>query len=65
MKKAALIIVALVWISTLIILIISLTDVYPKNIFSEYRLIVGLAFITITAVLKPMYNATVTKGLRF
>jgi hypothetical protein len=59
MKKATLIIIGLVWILALIILIISLTDLYPNNIFSEYRLIIGIAFITTTGFLKPIYNSVI------
>jgi hypothetical protein len=59
MKKATLIIIGLVWILALIILIISLTDLYPNNIFGEYRLIIGIAFITITGFLKPIYNSVI------
>lgn len=62
MKKITLIIIALVWILALIILIISLTNLYPNNIFREHRLIVGIAFITITGFLKPIYNSTINKG---
>ena len=61
MKKTALIILAIVWISALIILIISLTNLYPNNVFSEHRLIVGIAFITITGFLKPIYNSVTNK----
>tara|TARA_R110002096_G_scaffold419055_1_gene623479 strand:- start:4 stop:207 length:204 start_codon:yes stop_codon:yes gene_type:complete len=61
-KKTTLIILALVWISALIILIISLTNLYPNNVFSEHRLIVGIAFITITGFLKPIYNSVINKA---
>ena len=61
MKKTTLIILGLVWISALIILIISLTNLYPNNIFSQYRLVIGIAFITITGFLKPIYNSVVNK----
>jgi len=60
MKKATLIIIGLVWILALIILIISLTDLYPNNIFSEYRLIIGIAFITTTGLLKQIYNSVIS-----
>jgi len=61
MKKTTLIIIGIVWLLALIILIISLTDLYPNNIFSEYRLIIGIAFITITGFLKPIYNSAINK----
>tara|TARA_B100000780_G_C21114497_1_gene450754 strand:- start:654 stop:851 length:198 start_codon:yes stop_codon:yes gene_type:complete len=62
MKKTTLIIIGLVWIFALIILIISLTNLYPNNIFKEYRLIIGIAFITITGFLKLIYNSAINKG---
>lgn len=62
MKKTALIILALVWISALIILIISLTNLYPNNVFSEHRFIVVIAFITITGFLKPIYSSVISKA---
>lgn len=61
MKKFILIIIALFWISSLAILIISLTDLYPENIFKEYRLIIGIAFIAITGLLKPIYSSITNK----
>ncbi|QCX38155.1 hypothetical protein FF125_06825 [Aureibaculum algae] len=61
MKKATLIIFGLVWIMVLIILIISLTNLYPNNIFREYRLIIGIALLTITGLLKPIYNSVINK----
>tara|TARA_R110001592_G_scaffold233310_1_gene490908 strand:+ start:107 stop:286 length:180 start_codon:yes stop_codon:yes gene_type:complete len=57
-----LIIIALFWISSLAILIISLTDFYPENIFKEHRLIVGIGFITITGLLKPIYSSVVKEN---
>jgi hypothetical protein len=62
MKKTTLIIIGLVWLLSLIILIISLTNLYPNNIFREYRLIIGIAFITITGLLKPIYNSVINKA---
>lgn len=62
MKIITLVMIALVWVSALIILIISLTNLYPNNIFKEYRLIVGIAFITITGFLKPIYNSAINKN---
>ncbi|WP_339917756.1 hypothetical protein [Yeosuana marina] len=61
MKTIALITVGLIWISSLIILIISLTDIYPENNFKEHRLIIGIAFITITGLLKPIYKSVTKK----
>jgi hypothetical protein len=39
---------ALIWISSLIVLVIALTDLVPNNPFKDYRLIVGLAFLALT-----------------
>ena len=61
MKKTTLIIISLVWVSALIILIISLTNLYPNTIFSKHRLIIGITFITITRFLKPIYNSILNK----
>ncbi|SDG46652.1 hypothetical protein [Psychroflexus sediminis] len=61
MKKTTLFIIGLVWILALMILIISLTDLYPNNVFSEYRLIIGIAFISITGLLKLIYNSVTNK----
>lgn len=61
MKKITLIILVLVWISALIILIISLTNLYPNNIFSEHRIIVVISFITISGFSKSIYNSVTNK----
>lgn len=62
MKKIILIILVLVWVSSLVILIIALTDLYPNTIFKEFRSSVGIAFITLTGLLKLMYNAANKKS---
>ena len=62
MKKVILIAISLVWTLSLIILIISLTDIYPNNIFQEYRTIIGVAFISITGLFKPIYNSVIIKS---
>lgn len=61
MKKINFTLIALVWIISLIILIIALTDLYPDSILKEYRSSVGIAFITITGLLKLLYNAVKKK----
>jgi hypothetical protein len=40
----------------LIILIISLTDLVPKNPFKDYRLIIGIAFLAITGFIRLAYR---------
>lgn len=62
MKKIILIIIALFWISSLAVLTISLTDLYSENIFKEHRLIVVIGFITITGLLKPIYNSVIKEN---
>lgn len=47
MKKAILISLALIWIISLSILVIALTDLIPNNIFKEYKFIIVIGFITI------------------
>ena len=59
MKKFTLLGIALVWISALVITIISLTNIYPENLFQEYRYIIVIAFIAITGILKPIYNSVI------
>lgn len=55
-EKIALTFLVLIWISCLIILIIALTDLIPDNIFTEYRLVVGICFIAITGLIKVAYG---------
>lgn len=59
MKKRILTIIALIWISTLVILIISLTDLYPENFLKEHSFIIGIGFIATTGLLKPIYNSVI------
>lgn len=56
MKKILLVSIAFIWIGCLTILIIALTDLYPNNIFQEYQLLVGIAFISITGFLRIIFN---------
>lgn len=56
MKKIVLIILVLIWIIGLIILIIALTDLVPNSIFKQYRMDVGIGFITLTGLIKPIYR---------
>ena len=57
MKNIGLIIMALIWITALIMLIIALTNVYPNSVFRDHRASVGIAFIIITWILKRIYNS--------
>ncbi|MEG3656266.1 hypothetical protein V5097_02570 [Arenibacter palladensis] len=62
LKKITLIIIAVLWISSLLILIISLTNLYPENVFKDYRSIVGISFIAITGFLKTVYNTVIKEN---
>ena len=56
MKKVILISLALIWILSLSILVIALTDLIPKNIFKEYKFIISIGFISITWFIRIDYN---------
>jgi hypothetical protein len=56
MKKMLLVSIAFIWIGSLIILIIALTDLYPNIMFQEYRLVIVFAFISITGLLRIIVN---------
>jgi hypothetical protein len=52
MKKTTLIVLAIIWMIFLVILISALTDVFSDNIFQNYKLVVGFAFITVTGLIR-------------
>jgi len=56
MKKLLLVLPALLWLICLGILIVALTDLLPNNPFREYRLLVGIAFIVITRLIRETYK---------
>jgi L-cystine uptake protein TcyP (sodium:dicarboxylate symporter family) len=56
MKRIAIIILALIWITCLIILIIALTDIVPNNPFQDYRLIEGIAFLVLSSFIGIAYK---------
>ena len=58
MKKFAFIALVLVWVLSLIILTVSMTDLLTNNPFKEYRMVVGISFIAITGFLIPIYKRT-------
>lgn len=60
MKKIALITLVVFWISCLIILIVAVTDIVSNNIFKEYRLAVGIGFISVTGFLLSLYKKLLT-----
>ena len=59
MKKIAIIIIVVMWIASLAILIIALTNIVQNNPFKEYRLIIGIGFIAITRFLGKAYNQVI------
>ena len=61
MKKIFILIIALLWISSLVLLIIALTNIVPNNPFKEYRLVIGIGFMAITRFLGKGYNALIKK----
>ena len=60
MKKTTLIVSALIWIVFLLILISALTDVFPDNIFQNYKLVVGFGFITVTGLIRMANKKLIT-----
>lgn len=56
MKKITLIILALIWVSSLIILIVALTNLFTNNPFKEYRFIIGIGFLAITGFIGKAYQ---------
>lgn len=48
MRRYILILAIVIWIFSLIILIIALTNIYPNNPFKDYRFIIGIAFLSIS-----------------
>jgi hypothetical protein len=47
---------SLIWICSLIILIVALTNILPNNPFKDYRLVIGIGFLCITGLIKIIYN---------
>jgi hypothetical protein len=62
MKKITITTLVLVWILSLTVLIVALTEIYPDNIFKDYRLLVGVGFILITGLLRIAIKKVVKTG---
>jgi len=59
MKKATLLLLAIVWIAGLIVLIIALTDCcFPDNPFKDHKMVTGIGFIALTAVVGMLWKKT-------
>jgi len=46
----------LIWVIMLIVLTIALTDLIPENPFREYRILIGIGFITISGFIRNAYK---------
>jgi hypothetical protein len=46
----------LIWIISLVILIIALTNIFPDNQLKQYRLIIGLGFVCISGFIGILYK---------
>ncbi|HEY3369234.1 MAG TPA: hypothetical protein VGK10_00220 [Prolixibacteraceae bacterium] len=51
-KKIIWIAAILLWLLSLVLLTIALTDLIPNNPLKEYRLIIGIGFITISGFIR-------------
>jgi hypothetical protein len=60
MKKIALIFLALIWLCGLAILIVALTDVYPDNVFVNYRMAVVMSFFTLSGLIRQTYKRMIS-----
>ena len=56
MNKTLWILAISIWITSLFILIVALTNVWPNNPFADYKLLVGLLFLMITGLLRIAYR---------
>ena len=60
MKKIILIAFVLIWILSLSLQVIALTDLIPNNMFTEYRFMISIGFISITGLIKITYSKLVS-----
>ena len=56
MNRNTFIMGVIIWIVTLLMLIISMTDFVPDNPLIEFRTILGVAFLTITFMVAFVYR---------
>ena len=56
MNKTILIFSLIIWLVTLSILIIALTNIWPNETLYNYRLVIGIIFFITTGFLKFTYN---------
>jgi len=62
MTKFILIAIPLFWITSLAILIIALTAIYPETILKKYRPIIVFGFIVINRLLMPVFKTAINKS---
>ena len=46
----------IIWIISLVILIIALTNFVPDNPLKQYSLIIGLGFVCVTGLIRILYK---------
>ncbi|MBA4411309.1 MAG: hypothetical protein Q8S54_14720 [Bacteroidota bacterium] len=51
----------IIWIFSLIILIVALTDLIPNNSLKEYRFFIGIGFLTISGFIRQAYKRYIKK----
>lgn len=56
MNKSFWILLVLLWFALLLILIISLTEIYPNNPFQQYRLAIGASFLILSELMRRFYG---------
>lgn len=56
MKKLTKVVLVIIWTLSLAFLVIALTDIYPDNIFKDYKLLVGIGFIMITGLISVAFK---------
>lgn len=56
MKKLFWILAPVICIGSLIILVIALTNISPENPLREYRILVGLAFLSLNGIIIRAYK---------
>jgi hypothetical protein len=61
MKKYFWILAPLVWIASLVILIIALTNLVTVNPFKEYRLIIGIGFLCLSGLIGTVHKKFISK----
>ncbi|WP_157687556.1 hypothetical protein [Pedobacter psychrophilus] len=56
MKRVLLITLSIIWCFSLMMLIAALTDLFHIKVLHEYRLLVGLSFLLISAIMRTSFK---------